>query len=228
MSNEFNLVVEKREFVNKGGRKKMLRDGKIPGIFYSHDSKASLPFSIDKKEIVKAQKAETQIYNITVGSKKRNVLFKSVQYHPVTDEIIHIDLYGIKMDQAVSVNISININGTAKGVVDGGVLVQGLNDLEVECLPADIPQSLDVDISHLDIGDSLRASDIQLDKKLTLKTAEDQIIVSVTMAAKEEEPTELLSDELEEGAEGAEDSDSAGAPEETDKATDKGESKSEG
>ena len=49
MSNEFNLVVEKREFVNKGGRKKMLRDGKIPGIFYSHDSKASLPFSIDKK-----------------------------------------------------------------------------------------------------------------------------------------------------------------------------------
>tara|TARA_B110000438_G_C15787648_1_gene639176 strand:+ start:198 stop:875 length:678 start_codon:yes stop_codon:yes gene_type:complete len=225
MSNEFNLVVEKREFVNKGGRKKMLRDGKIPGIFYSHDSKESLPFSIDKKEIVKAQKAETQIYNITVGSKKRNVLFKSVQYHPVTDEIIHIDLYGIKMDQVVSVNISININGTAKGVVDGGILVQGLNELEVECLPMDIPQSLDIDISHLDIGDSFRASDIQLDKKLTLKTAEDQIIVSVTMAAKEEVPAEVLSEELEEGAEG---SDSAGASEETDKTTDKGESKSEG
>ena len=227
MSNEFNLVVEKRDFVNKGGRKKMLREGKIPGIFYSHDSKASLPFSIDKKEIVKAQKAETQIYNITVGSKKRNVLFKSVQYHPVTDEIIHVDLYGIKMDQVVSVNIPININGTAKGVVDGGVLVQGLNELEIECLPMDIPQSLDVDISHLDIGDSFRVSDIQLDEKLTLKTAEDQIIMSVTMAAKEEEPAEELSEELEEGAEGAEGGDSAGASEETDKATDKGESKSE-
>ena len=95
MSNEFNLNVDKRGLTNKSGRKKMFNEGKVPGIYYSHDSKESIPFSISKKELIKAQKAETQIYNITVGSKKRNVLFKSVQYHPVTDEIIHIDLYGI-------------------------------------------------------------------------------------------------------------------------------------
>ena len=188
MSNEFNLTVDKRGLTNKSGRKKMFKEGKVPGIYYSHDSKESIPFSISQSELIKAQKAETQIYNITVGSKKRNVLFKSVQYHPVTDEIIHIDLYGIKMDQMVSVNVSINVNGTAKGVVEGGVLVQGLNELEIECLPMDIPQSFDIDISNLDIGDSFRAGDINLDEKLALKTAEDQIIISVTQAAKEEEP----------------------------------------
>ena len=224
MSNEFNLTVDKRDLTNKSGRKKMFKEDKIPGIYYSHDSKESIPFMISKSELIKAQKAETQIYNITVGSKKRNVLFKSVQYHPVTDEIIHIDLYGIKMDQVVSVNVSINVNGTAKGVVEGGVLVQGLNELEIECLPMDIPQSLDIDISHLDIGDSFRANDIDLDEKLTLKTAEDQIIISVTQAAKEEEPVveEVDGEATEDGEEttSSEESDSSEG------STDKDETKS--
>jgi len=172
---------------------------------------------------VKAQRAETQIYNITVGSKKRNVLFKSVQYHPVTDEIIHIDLYGIKMDQMVTVNISLNINGTAKGVSEeGGILIQGLNELEVECLPMDIPQSIDIDISHLNIGDSFRVIDIDLEEKLTLKTAEDQIIVSVTQAAKEEEPVEELSEEETEGSDGIEDSESSEGSDEENNSSDKG------
>ena len=225
MSNEFNLNVDKRDLTNKGGRKKMFRDGKIPGIYYSHDSNESIPFTISKNELIKAQKAETQIYNITVGSKKRNVLFKSVQFHPVTDEIIHIDLYGIKMDQMVTVNVSININGTAKGVVEGGIVVQGLNELEIECLPMDIPQSIDIDISDLDIGNSFRAGEIDLEEKLTLKTSEDQIIVSVTQAAKEEEPVEeeILDGEATE--EGTEDSPSEESQTGGD-STDKGESKS--
>ena len=203
----------------------MFKEGNVPGIYYSHDSKESIPFSISKSELLEAQRAETQIYNISVGSKKRNVLFKSVQYHPVTDEIIHIDLYGIKMDQMVSVSVTININGTAKGVVAGGVLVQGLNELEIECLPINIPQSLDVDISDLDIGDSFRAGDIDLDENLTLKTAEDQIIMSVTQAAKEEEPEveEVDGEATEDGEEtsSSEDSDS-GAD-----SADKGETQSE-
>jgi large subunit ribosomal protein L25 len=200
----------------------MVLEGKIPGIYYSHDSKESIPFTISKDELVKAQKAETQVYNITVGSKKRNVLFKSVQFHPVTDEIIHVDLYGIKMDQMVSVNISINIVGTAKGVVEGGVLAPGLNEIEIECLPVDIPQPIDIDISDLDIGDSFRVGDIDLEEKLTLKTSEDQIVVSVTQAAKEEEPVveEIIDEESDE--EGTEDS-SSEESDTDDSSADKGE-----
>ena len=187
MSNEFKLSVDKRNLLNKGGRKRARKDGIIPGVYYSHDSKKSIPFSISKKEIFNAQKADTQIFSILVGDKKRNVLFKAIQYHPVTDEIIHIDLYGIKMDQAVSVSVALNILGNAKGIVEGGILVQSLNEIEIECLPSDIPQSVDVDISNLEIGESFRCENLHLDEKFVLKTAEDQIIVSVTQPAQEEE-----------------------------------------
>ena len=199
MSNEFNLSVNKRELVNKGARKRALKEGKIPGIYYSHDSKESLPFYIEKKELANAQKADTQIFNISVGGKDRNVLFKSIQYHPVTDEILHVDLYGIKMDQVVSVSVMINIQGTSKGVVEGGILVQNLKELELECLPMDIPQSIDIDISHLDMGDSLRSGDVKLDEKLTITTPEDQIIISVTQPMQEEEAVSTSDEESADG-----------------------------
>ena len=196
MSKEFNLSVDKRDLTNKGGRRRNIREGKkIPGIYYSHDSKESIPFYIDKKEIVKAQKADSQIFNITVGTKKRNVLFKSVQYHPVTDNIMHIDLYGIKMDQVVSVSISLNISGTAQGVVEGGVMVQSLNELEVECLPMDIPSSIDIDVAELQIGDSFKVEDVKAADNIVIKSSADQIIVSVTQAMKEE-VQEVQSDEI--------------------------------
>ena len=188
MSNEFNLNVDKRDLTNKSGRRQALRDGKVPGIYYSHDSKESIPFYILKSELSQAQKAETQIFNISVGGKQRNVLFKSIQYHPVTDEIMHIDLYGIKMDQLVAVSVMINIVGNAKGVVEGGILVQNLNEIEIECLPSNIPQSIDVDISNLEMGDSFRCGDISLAEDLNMKTPEDQIVISVTQPSQEEEP----------------------------------------
>ena len=188
MSKEFNLVVDKRELVSKGERKRILKQGtKVPGVYYSHDSKESIAFYIEKNELLKAQKAETQIFDITVGGKKRNVLFKSVQYHPVTDQILHVDLYGIKMDQVVSVSVLINLIGTAKGVTEGGIVVQALNELEIECLPMDIPTGIEVDISELDIGDSMKVEDVVLDDKITAKSNADQIIVSITQAMKEEE-----------------------------------------
>ena len=197
MSKNINLEVHKRDLVTKGGLKSMRKENKIPGVYYSHDSKESIPFYIMKSEINKAIKATSQIFNIKVGSKERNVLFKSVQYHPISEEIMHIDLYGIKMDQKVAVNISINFIGTPKGVtVDGGILVQGMNEIEIECLPGDIPETLEVNIEELGINESLRVGDLKLDEKLSVKTDEDQVLASITQAMKEEE--------LEASTEGAE------------------------
>jgi len=221
MSKEWNLVVDKRELVSKGERKRILKEGtKVPGVYYSHDSKESISFYITKSELMKAQKAETQIFDITVGGKKRNVLFKSVQYHPVTDQILHVDLYGIKMDQVVSVSVLINLTGTAKGVTEGGIVVQALNELEIECLPMDIPTSIDLDISELDIGDSLKVEDIVLDNKITAKSNSEQIIVSITQAMKEEEliPQVDEDEELLDG-EGAEESEASDEETKEDKST---------
>ena len=202
MSNENILDVNKREIVNKGERKRLRNDGKIPGIYYSHDSKESIPFYISKNEIHKAQKSDARIFDINVGSKKRSVLFKSVQYHPVTDEILHIDLFGIKMDQLVTVSVNIELVGTAKGVVEGGIVVQSINELLIECLPMNIPNFVELDISDLEIGQNLKVEDIKLDDKIAAKTNPEEIIVSVTQAMKEEELAPQVDDELLEGEEG--------------------------
>ena len=125
MANEFNLTVNKRELSNKGGRKQLRKLGKVPGVFYSHDSKKSTLFYINIADLKDAQKSGSRVFNINVGNKKRTVLFKSVQYHPITDEIIHVDLYGIKMDEVVVVNVLVKLLGTAKGVQEEGGRVLG-------------------------------------------------------------------------------------------------------
>jgi len=204
MSNEIILDVNKREIVNKGERKRLRKSGKIPGIYYSHDSKESVPFYISKEEINKAQKSDSRIFNINVGSKKRIVLFKTVQYHPVTDEILHIDLFGIKMDQLVTVSVKVELIGTAKGVVEGGIVVQNINELLIECLPMNIPNLVQLDISELDIGQNLKVEDIKLDDNIIAKTGPEEIIVSVTQPMKEEELAPQVDEELLEGEEGEE------------------------
>ena len=196
MANEFNLEVVKRDQAKKSTIKQMRKDGHVPGVYYSHDSKTSTSFYITRNNLKEAYKSGARIFNINVGSKKRTVIFKSVQYHPVTDQVVHVDLFGVKMDQAVTVNVELKLSGSAKGIVEGGILVQGLNELEIDCLPMDIPEFLEVDISELNIGDSLRVENLQLGDKISIKTNSDQIIASVTHPMKEEEaPSETDDDD---------------------------------
>ena len=214
MAEEFKIEVHKRELSNKKSDLKSLRkDEKIPGVFYSFDSKKSVPLYIEKNSFRDAGKSGAKIFNISVGKDKKNVIFKSIQYHPVTDEVLHIDLYGVDMNRAVTVKVAILLIGNASGVLEeGGVLVQSLNELEVDCLPSDIPDSIEVDISDLKLGDALKVGDIKISEKLDLKTAEEQTIASVTHAMKEEELTPVTEEDeefLEEGQEGAESTESS-------------------
>ena len=186
---EFKLEVTKRDGSGKKSSKQVRREGGIPGVYYSHDSKESVSFSIEKKELFEAQKSGANIFNISVGAKKRNVIFKSVQYHPVTDDILHIDLYGVKMDEKITVKVSIHLTGDATGVKDeGGVLNSPTSEIEVACLPMDIPNAIEVDVTKLSIGDSMQVVDIKLDDKLTLMSSPDAVVASVTHAMREEEP----------------------------------------
>jgi len=186
---EFKLEVTKRDGSGKKSSKQVRREGGIPGVYYSHDSKESVSFSIEEKELFEAQKSGANIFNISVGAKKRNVIFKSVQYHPVTDDILHIDLYGVKMDEKITVKVSIHLTGDATGVKDeGGVLNSPTSEIEVACLPMDIPNAIEVDVTKLSIGDSMQVVDIKLDDKLTLMSSPDAVVASVTHAMREEEP----------------------------------------
>ena len=208
MANAHKIEINKRQETSKKELKKMRKDGNIPGIYYSGGSNESIPIIIAKHDFNLALKSGARIFNIAVGDKKQNVLFKSVQYHPVTDEIIHIDLYGVRMDQAINIKVLIELIGDAIGVKDeGGILNQPLNELEIQCLPGDIPDLIELDISELAMGNSLNASDIKLDDKFSLVTPEDSVIVSVTQPMKEVDPT-IETDEDEEFIEGEDGEDS--------------------
>tara|TARA_B100000959_G_C14774025_1_gene538725 strand:- start:45 stop:740 length:696 start_codon:yes stop_codon:yes gene_type:complete len=211
MAQEFKLDIFKRNELTKSEVRGLRMGNNIPGIFYSYNSKQSTPFYINSDTLNKAKKSGARIFNIKVGDKKQNVIFKSVQYHPVTDQIIHIDLYGVNMEKAVTVKVQLILTGTATGVTnEGGVLVQSLNEIEIDCLPGDIPENIEVDIAHLNLGDSYRVEDLDLDKKYDLKTDEGQVIASVTQAMKEEETLPDLEEDIE-GEEVDEDSESTGS-----------------
>ena len=111
---------------------------------------------------------------------------------------MHIDLYGIKMDQVVSIKVGLILTGSAEGVKEGGVLVQVLNELDVSCLPMDIPNEIQVDVSDLEIGQNIKVSDLTIDDKIKIETSLDEIIASVTQAMKEEE---VVVEEVDEDAE---------------------------
>ena len=199
MAKEYKLEVEKRDSTKKSDLKKYRKEGFIPGVYYSFDSEESINFLVAQSEIKNAIKAEANIFAINVGGENRNVLFKSVQYHPVTESITHIDLYGVDMKKAVIIKVNLDLVGDSVGIrEEGGVLNQTAQEMEIKCLPLDIPNSIEVDISELSIGDTIQANQVKLDDKLELMSPEDMLIVSVTTPMKEAEPKD---EDLEEGVE---------------------------
>ena len=183
----YKLDIETRKSIGKKSTKAIRRDGKIPStLYFKGDEPESI--AIDKIKLYQALKSDQRVYEVELGGESQYVMVKAVQYHPVTDEILHVDLYGVNMDKAVAIQVQLILEGNAKGVAnEGGVLVQSLNEIEIECLPSDIPENLSVDISNLGLGDSFKVSDLQLDEKFVIKSDTEQVIASVTQAMKEEE-----------------------------------------
>ena len=224
MSKEYKLEVEKRTKANKKDLKELRKSGKIPGIYYSYDSKESLPFFIEQSVINNALKSDANIFAINVGGKDRTVLFKSVQYHPVTEQMTHIDLYGVNMNKPVIVKVPINLIGTPIGVKEeGGILNQVSQEIEVKCLPGDIPNELDINIDELSIGDTIIAESVKLDDTLELISSADMLIVSVTVPMKE-----VTTDSDEELEDGEDTGSSEGASEEASSDSNEGASDNSG
>ena len=108
MPKVYKLEINKRQETGKKAIKKLRTTGKIPGIYYSYDSNESIPFEIETTEIHNIFKSDSSVFSIAVGGEEKNVIFKSVQYHPVTDDILHIDLYGVDMTKKITIKVKIN------------------------------------------------------------------------------------------------------------------------
>ncbi len=209
MSEAVTLNVTKREELGKEKMKKLRATGRIPGIYYMHSEKP-IPFSVDLLELHKVLKTGERLIDLFVDDAKRpkKAIFKDLQYHPVSDEIVHIDFQGVNLQEEIEVEVRINFLGNPPGLKEGGLLDTHLYEFLVRCKAGEIPHELDVDISGLHMNDSLHVGDLTFEG-IDIVTPADALIVSVTPPSKaslvEEEEEEEGEEELEgEEAEGAE------------------------
>lgn len=187
---------------SSSARRTRLKD-QIPAVLY-HSGLDAISLSVDKKELYKALKTGQVIFEITVKDENQFVLVKEVQYHPVYDNIMHIDFQKVKEDEKISLEVPLRVTGEAEGVQAGGILVQIVNTITVKCKPTTIPDALIIDVTDLELNSSLFVKDIQLAADVEIITAEDLAVVSVQEPKKEEEIVEEIVEEMLEGEEGIE------------------------
>jgi len=186
------LEAEKREELGKRVSK-LRKQGLIPAIVYGRKI-SPLPIAIDKKTFIKNVLSTEAGMNAIVAlkvkgesKKELSVLTHQVERDPLSGEILHVDFRHIVMDEAIRTKVPIELVGVAEGVKDGGgVLVHGLREVEVECLPADIPDKFEVDVSSLKIGDSLHVSDIPMVAKVKILSNPTEMIANCSPPTKEE------------------------------------------
>ena len=182
------LEANSRKTGSKSENKTKRKSGRIPGIFYM---KGTNPISIDVSEkVIKPLifTGETHLVGLKVDNNQElDCIIKDVQFDPVTDRVVHFDLLGLTSGETFELEVPIVFKGSAVGVKDGGVLQQHLHKLDIECLPKDIPQHLEVDVTELEIGDSIHISDLNFDK-VTILNSKTTVVVSVNHPKVEKEP----------------------------------------
>lgn len=169
---QIELTAQQRMGLGKGAAKKLRREGLIPCILYGPASKETTPLVVKTVDLSKALATEAKS-NVLVtlkieGDKKkaRTVMFRGFQRDPLKRDIIHIDLYELMMDHKIIVDVPVHFTGKAQGVALGGILQHEARTLKVECLPNQIPDKIDVDVTPLAIGHSLHVKDITLPQGL--------------------------------------------------------------
>ncbi len=172
----------------KNEARRLRVSGRVPAVVYGAKASAQA-VSVDPKQITKILHSETghnTIFDLSLGSEKTKVMIVDWQYEPIKGKLLHIDLKRIAMDQKIRVSVPIHLVGEAPGVkTEGGIMDQVLREVEVECLPADIPSHLDADVSELVFGKVLRVSELKHDGKLKFITDENQTVAHVTSVKEE-------------------------------------------
>lgn len=208
---QYDLPVEKRE---KGKHVLTLlrKNNKIPCVAYGNKEENRL-FSVDEVELNKMFHAigrEKSLINIKMGKDNFLAIIKEIFRSPRTNKILHIDFQIIHKSEKLKLSVPIVLKGSAKGVKEGGIVEHLLRDLEIKCLPADIPSHIEVDISELEIGDSIHVKDVKAEKFEIVENPEEVIVTIlapkayVEEAPKPEEEAkepELIREKKEEGEE---------------------------
>jgi large subunit ribosomal protein L25 len=192
---ETALVVEARAGTGKGSARKLRAVGRIPAVLYGR-GRDSLPLSLDPRaldKILRGSGANT-LLDLTVEGhpelKDTVALVKELQRHPLRGTIVHADLYAVDLTRAVTVDVPVHLVGKPRGLDFGGILEHTLREIALECLPRAIPEAIEVEISHLEVGDVIHVRELQLPEGVTLVTDGDLGVVHVALPQAEPTPEE--------------------------------------
>jgi large subunit ribosomal protein L25 len=202
---EIDLKAAKRDNTGKGFNRRLRDEGFVPGVVYGPDAEP-LPVQVNYRELYRLMHGMpmSTIINLDIDGidgPARKVLIRELQKDPVSGDLLHLDFLNISMDHAITITVAVTTVGIPEGVKNfGGVVQNILREIEVSCLPTAIPDNIEIDISHLNIGESIHVSDLKLENVNVLTEAVRTI---VTISA----PTvikEVAAEEAVEGEEGAE------------------------
>lgn len=191
---ETNLVqAQPREAGSKNVARRVRKSGKVPAVVYGA-GKQPVSVAVDPKQIARIMQSESghnTIFDLQLDGEHTKAMIVDWQYEPIKGALLHLDLKRIAMDQRLKVEVPITLKGEAAGVKQqGGILDQVLRQVELECLPADIPGHIDADVSPLMFGQALRVSDLPIDRaKVKVLTPADQVVAHVTSVKEEAAPT---------------------------------------
>ena len=186
---ELKIDVQKREKTGKGANRRARSGGLIPAVVYG-GGKESVSIEIDRKsmlDLMKKAGSENPIYLLKLGDSQRHAMIREMQTHPISRQVVHIDFQRVMMDQKIHVKVPVELVGVSYGVkTQGAVLDFVTREIEVECLPGDIPGHVELDVTGLHANQHAEARDVKLPEGVTLYDAPEKVIVSVAHARVED------------------------------------------
>ncbi len=201
------LAAQSRTETGKGVARSLRRQALTPAVFYGAEIDP-IPLTLkagDLEKLMHTGAGENILIDLNIedggSTQSHRAMIKEIQMDPVRQDILHVDLYAISMDKKISVEVPITLTGTAVGVEEGGILQQTTRTLEVSCLPDQIPEAFELEVTDLTIGDSLHVSDLEIPEGIDVLVEEQLTIASVVPPTVEEIEPEVLEEEEEEGEE---------------------------
>lgn len=201
----FRLEVSERERRGSRDAQRLRKAGLVPGVLYG-TGKAPQAICVPERELRRALTGgggTNAILDVVVGDKKtlHPSVLKEFQRDKVRDRVIHVDLQEVRLDQPIQATVPVNLVGDAAGAREGGALSQVAREVNVEALPMELPEHLDLDVTEMTIGDTLRVSDLRAPEGVTLIDDPETVVATLTMPTRVEEPDEMLDEAEAEGGE---------------------------
>ena len=200
MASYYKLTIEERSGLGTSTARAMRRNGKIPANYYYH-GESNQNIAIDKKIFNQAVQSGQRVFEVEMNGETLYVMIKAAQYHPVTEEVMHIDLMRVRRTEKMTFSVPVILEGEAAGSTEGGLVAQVASSIDIECFPTDVPENISLDISSLELNGVMTAIELTLLEDIVLISPEDTTIATCNPPRAEAEPEV---EELEEGEEGEE------------------------